>query len=436
MGCRNSKSLRVEGLNITPNDNNESCIAVTMLARLLVSSGAEATFIEQTTSNALRGLGVEGVSVNASPSRVDFTCGERFWTTSKVEMLLSVGMAESASRPLLDVARHPERYSSSWMLAQAHAVCNEGRLFPIWLQSIAWSCLGPATVTIFFQGNWASVLVAFLGSICTFLLAVVIPIFFPGIVFAAGFLGGFVASLIAKSSVSLLFLSQSCAPGVAVSSIIGLVPGVGITLGVLDVINGSLISGSSRLIGALFQAFLQGLGMVVGWHVAAWYNPPPLGPDSLCPNQVDAWFLFLFVPIALCGWCVLLDCRLRSWPYYWTSSLLSGGVSVGLRYSPVRLPSYAPVLIGSAVVGIYGRIVSRLTGLPSFGMVLIGVFNMLPGAASVFEAVSRIMEQPDVYAISVLQTAAYIATGLSFANAFCFVNSSMEELRFCSVRMK
>jgi hypothetical protein len=191
----------------------------------------------------------------------------------------------------------------------------------------------------------------------------------PSLRFAAGFLGGCTASFVVKAAASLSLIAQACVPRVAISSIIVLVPGVGITLGVL-IIHGNLVAGSSRLVG--------GLGIVIGWHLAAWYNPPPLETGATCPDQVVTWFLFLFIPVALCGWCILLDCQLKHWPFYWIPSLISGGVLIGLKYAQVQLLAYVPVLVAAVVVGIYGSVFSPLSGIPSFGVVLIGVFNILP----------------------------------------------------------
>ncbi len=329
---------------------------------------------------------------------------------------MSIATAENAAVPLLAVAQHPGRYDSSWLLAQARRVCDEQPRFPVWVQFLAWTSVSSAANAVFFRGNWANVLLTFVASICSFLASALVPIFLPKATFSAGLLGGFIAGFVIKAALSLSLVDLACVQGVAVASIIGLVPGTGITLGVLDIIQANLVSGAARLIGALVQAALQGLGLVVGWNVAAWYQPPVPPPDAVCPDAISAWFLFLLCPMIWFGWCVLLDCPLRRWPFYWFSSLVSILVSFFLKRAPSALPAYAPTLMSSIVIGVYGAVFARLSGLPSFGVVLVGVYSLLPGGTSVWSAVLTITDRAEAYGTSTLETALYIAAGLALAN--------------------
>ena len=66
MSCCGVKPLRIEALDLVPNDDKDTCVAVTMLAKRLASSGAETEFIERTSSTALASLGIPDVMVSVT----------------------------------------------------------------------------------------------------------------------------------------------------------------------------------------------------------------------------------------------------------------------------------------------------------------------------------------------------------------------------------
>ncbi len=64
--CFSDAPMRVEALELVPNDDKDTCVAVTMLAQRLASSGAETDFIERTAGEALAALGVSDVMVRVT----------------------------------------------------------------------------------------------------------------------------------------------------------------------------------------------------------------------------------------------------------------------------------------------------------------------------------------------------------------------------------
>jgi uncharacterized membrane protein YjjP (DUF1212 family) len=406
--------VSIENLSSVPDDPVEVRASVTSLVKILSSSGCDARLVEEAATGALEALGVANTVIEVAPSRVLFV-GERETWGTPVKSRVSITRAELSARPLLRVGSHPGRYNSTYLAAHAARLKDLPPLYPLWLQFIAWIMLSPACVVVFHYGSWPNVLLTFIASIFTFLTAALLPIFVPKVLFASGFMAGFVAGFIAKIAASIGLLAAGCVQGVTVSAIIAIVPGAGITYGILDITQGNLVCGTSRLVGALVQSSLQGLGIVAGWYVGAWYQYPAPVVATTCPDAVSRWFLFLFIPLVWFGWCTLLECKLKRWPLYCVASFIS---QLYGAFLPATLPSFTVALLSSLTVGIYGAVYSRCTGgKPAFGLVLVGIYSLLPGGGAVWNAVAGIADLP-VQPSSILQIAVQIAAGLSLANVF------------------
>jgi uncharacterized membrane protein YjjP (DUF1212 family) len=408
--------VSIENLSSVPDDPAEVRASVTSLVKILSSSGCDARLVEEAAAGALEALGVANTVIEVAPSRVLFVGERETWGTTAVKSRVSITRAELSARPLLRVGGHPGRYNSTYLAAHAARLKDLPPLYPLWLQFIAWVLLSPACTVVFHYGSWPNVLLTFIASIFTFLTAALLPLFFPKVLFASGFMAGFVAGFIAKIAASIGLLAAGCVQGVTVSAIIAIVPGAGITYGILDITQGNLVCGTSRLVGALVQSSLQGLGIVAGWYVGAWYHYPAavVATPMPCPDPVSRWFLFLFIPLVWFGWCTLLECKLKRWPLYCVASFIS---QLYGAFLPDTLPSFTVALLSSLTVGIYGAIYSRCTGKPAFGLVLVGIYSLLPGGGAVWNAVAGIADLP-VQPSSILQIAVQIAAGLSLANVF------------------
>ncbi len=419
MGQQSSR-VRLENLESVPNDDSESRAAVTSLTKTLISSGCEAKLVEDAASGALLALGVTDTVVQVQPNSVTFVSRAETWAVMAPPGL-SINKAEESAAPLLRVAHSPGKYNSTYLAAHAARLAALDALYPLWMQFAAWAVLSSACTVVFHHGSWPNVLLTFISSLFTFVAAAVVPILSSKLSFASGFLAGFVSGFIAKTAASINLLHPACVKGVVLSAIIGIVPGAGITYGIVDVTQGNLVCGVSRLVGALVQASLQGFGITVGWYVAAWYQYPAtvVNESAVCPDPVSNWFLFLFIPMVWFGWCVLLDCRFSRWPVYCFASLISQLFGALL---PPGLPSFTVVLVSSLTVGIFAALCSRFSQhRPGFGIVLVGIFSLLPGGGAVWNAVSAIVELPAVAgssSSSILPVAVQIAAGLSLADFF------------------
>jgi uncharacterized membrane protein YjjP (DUF1212 family) len=153
-----------------------------------------------------------------------------------------------------------------------------------------------------------------------------------------------------------------------IAPLITFLPGVSITMGVLEVSAGDLVTGASRLIAGMLQLLLLAFGILAGAHAAGWPRLPSL-PGH--PHDVlGMWAPWLGVlvyglgaavwkssPRHLVGWLLLV--LSTAWIAQMASAHLVGG--------------YASGFAGALVMTIVAFAVERLPGGPP------ALFSFLPG---------------------------------------------------------
>ena len=394
-------------------------LSLTLLTSSLASAGCENEAVERASIGAFHAMGMNEVMLLSLPSKLVFTSPSISWGTS-VDTRWSINVAEQALEVLIEVAEHPERFDAAILSIHAVRVSNLKPLYGFLLQFLAWTVLASVSCSVFFQGSWAAFAATLLASIASFVGGVIIPIVFPALSYSAGFQAGLFSGFVVKSAYSV-GLALECVEGVAVSSIIVLVPGSGFTFGILDLIQGQTVSGSAKFISALVQSFLQGLGLLVGWYLAAWSVAVPITAATPCPDPISPWFLFLFTPLIWITWSIYLDGPVRRWPVYCASGLFATVITVGMQWPAISppLPSWAPIVAASCVVGMYSSLIGRVLKSHEAGSVLVGVFSLLPGGASVWDAVINLSNWTTVsYGTSIFTTALEIAAGLAVGRIF------------------
>ncbi len=160
----------------------------------------------------------------------------------------------------------------------------------------------------------------------------------------------------------------------ALASIVVLLPGWSLTVGVAEVATGHLASGGARLTGALVALLLLALGQAGGSAVVdalglmAVGGPEPLlGPSGLGP-------LAVVVVGGVLGVMFRAPMRQLLWPV----------LGVALAWV-VRLGPLGPVgeaFAAALALGVVGNVVSRGVGLPAQLVVVPGIMLRVPGGAA------------------------------------------------------
>ena len=209
-----------------------------------------------------------------------------------------------------------------------------------------------------------------------------------------------------------LFVEDFSVPTVLVASLITLVPGLGVTVSVSELAQGSLVSGSARLFGAVLVFLMLGFGVALG-SGASGLEITETAPQSVLP----LWVILVCVAVAGLSFVVLFNAASRDVPWIVVIGLLTFLVT---RLSTARLGLELGTFAGAFAVGLLSNLFSRITGRPAMIPRVPAVFLLVPGALG-FRSVSSMLEKDAVAGVQLGFTVGLVAvaivTGLLVANA-------------------
>jgi uncharacterized membrane protein YjjP (DUF1212 family) len=388
--------------------------SVATIASDLSGAGCFTDTVEKLAVAALHALEVP-CYVRCYPNSIQIQAkSELLFRMRQFENGLSVNIASRSQAVLEEIIHNPEKAKQKdWLKEKVEDLNHLHPVYPVYINFFAWLVSGATVNYLFFQCSWDALGLTVVCSVFTFIAASLMPLLSPNLVTASGFLGGFTAAFAAKSAVSLGLVNSECFTGVVISSMISLVPGVGITIGVADLVSGHMVTGSARLTGALAQSFMQGVAIVCGYSAAAWYDTPTV--TGSCPNPISLYFLPLFLPMVWAAWCVMLDAEVKDWPPLCMSALIAWGCWFGLsRTQPPVQPELINV-IAAVLIGLFSVICHKYLGISQFAVVVIGIFLLVPGSSSVLSVANSLLGEPQAFGISILLVAVEITAGIGIS---------------------
>ena len=210
---------------------------------------------------------------------------------------------------------------------------------------------------------------------------------------------------------------------VALASIIVLVPGLSLTVALLELATRHLSSGTSRLAGAasvfLTIAFGAYIGRVAG---AATFGELPISSSVAPTGWIAAWWTTgTAVFLAALGFAMLFRARLRGLP--WIFGAASAGFTVARVASSLAAPEGRDVVsafAGALTVGLFSNLYARIAGRPATVPLLPGLLVLVPGSIG-YRALTAFADHDALMGVEsaarMLLVAAALVGGLLVANA-------------------
>lgn len=210
---------------------------------------------------------------------------------------------------------------------------------------------------------------------------------------------------------------------VALASIIVLVPGLSLTVALLELATRHLSSGTSRLAGAasvfLTIAFGAYLGRFAG---AAVFGELPMSTAVEPTGWIAAWWTTgAAVLLAAIGFAMLFRARLAELP--WIFGAASAGFTVARFVSSAAAPDTRAVMsafAGALTVGLFGNLYARVADRPSTVPLLPGLLVLVPGSIG-YRALTAFADHNALMGVEsaaqMLLVAAALVGGLLVANA-------------------
>jgi len=236
--------------------------------------------------------------------------------------------------------------------------------------AISYALVG-SSFAVLLAGVWWDVLFGGLLSLVVF-----------GMVQMSGRLGGRYAEWLPLSSAFvagvLATVIQSLVPEVNIvlvtlAAILVLIPGFSITVGIVELLSGHVVSGSVNLVNGLVYLVKQFVGAWLGIGLAAhiWH------PTAVSGTPVESVWLWLAMPALVVGLCVIFQTALKD--LFWASlgcGIAYGGILLGGAIAGSNLGN----LIGTILAVVYANMWADKTGRPTSIVMLPAIILLVSGS--------------------------------------------------------
>ncbi len=370
----------------------------------LHEAGSPAHRIEDTMSAVARGLGLKA-EVIAQPTLLMVSTTIAARTSTRIRRV-QPGQYDIARLLLVDdILDRTARGLLSLDAAVLELRATPNTRYPRWALAAAYVATG-AAVAVLFGGSLVDV-----GA--TSLIAAL-----TGIVGSGGWrtphLLHVTSAVLASIAGSLAnrWLGGSAAT-IVLASLIVLVPGLSLTLGLIELATRHLTSGSSRLMGAIITFLELGFGVALGQRVVE-LTAGPAGEISRLP--LPSWAGFAVAVPGIFSLLVLFNIPLR---HFWVVGVSCSLAFFGARFGSAVLSPLLGASVGAFAVAAFSNAYARLRRRPVALPLVPAVLLLVPGSVGYrsfesFLASDTTAALNAVFATFVIATS--IASGLLVAN--------------------
>lgn len=287
-------------------------------------------------------------------------------------------------------------------LQQIRYISENPYRYPQWLTVFSFGLVSGG-FTALLSGSWHDVVAAFfLGTVSGAIISSgknnqhVAQLSTPLTAMIIGFLAFFIG---AKTQSVDYFL-------VSLAGLIFLVPGLGITIAIRELSTGHLVSGSSRMAGAITTLFLLSFGLALGFLLAQnIYEDIDYHKQESLPQ----WAVYSIMVVSAFGFSVLFKSQIRY--TFWV--LLSLTLAFfGSQISGLWVEQPFQSMVAAMLVSCMGNIYSRMSHNPASLIHIPGVILLVPGSMG-FHSLSAMHVHDTVSGIQVAFQAALVAIGIS-----------------------
>lgn len=337
------------------------------VAELLHSYGTPAHRLERLLQRAADGLRVEA-SFLSTPTSLLASFGQG---ADEQTRLLRIDPGEVDLGKLIEFDEVMEEVEDGKLalpdaLERFEAIASAGPRHPRWLAAAA-SGVASAGAARLFAGGLAEVLLAGALGMGVFLLGRLLErrtrgegVFEP----LAAFVGALAALLVAR----LVEVDHRIA---TLAGLIILVPGLTLTVSMIELATRHLVSGVARLAGAGTTFLTILLGVALAWRLCGGDVPPAVA------TPLPAWTVWLALLSAPPAFAILFEARAREF-----GVILATGVAgfVATRVGAATLGPDLAAFLGALVIGLASNLYARLADRPASVPLMPGILLLVPGS--------------------------------------------------------
>ena len=223
----------------------------------------------------------------------------------------------------------------------------------------------------------------------------------------------FVAGILA-CGISKYFDPGINIPLMVLSSVIVLVPGLALTMGLAELSSRNLVSGTARVMDAIMQLFKLYFGAFLGVAVGfSLFGQNEFQPASSLPY----WATWLAVVLLCFALVPIFRTRVKHIPWALVSALIAYSTTV---FASIYMDQSYGTFIGAFALGVFANVFTRIANQPSTIVAMHGLIVLVPGSKTYIGLNSFISGQDFVQADHIGQEVFLIfmslVAGLIFAN--------------------
>jgi uncharacterized membrane protein YjjP (DUF1212 family) len=177
--------------------------------------------------------------------------------------------------------------------------------------------------------------------------------------------------------------TNSCVFGQVFGSIAWLLPGLTITIALLEVYSSMIIYGSARLIYGIFIAMQLGFGMSMGYRLASGGKQASEFIAQSCEHPIHDAYDVILLPLLATSFAVLVDCSWQQVPgaifTCFFGYIFTGYVAPALVLPPDVTPFLSAIVV-TAAARVYS---SRVEHERPLVFIIVGLCMLVPGGLGV-----------------------------------------------------
>lgn len=221
---------------------------------------------------------------------------------------------------------------------------------------------------------------------------------------------GFVAALIATIWNS--YITRINVMAATLASVCWDLPGLRFTTSMIDLSTNNPITGSSRMVSALFVAIQLGIGISTGFAAGEGLPNSRQVNGAVSEWVYPQWAVALFVLIQGPCCIILMDGKREHILQYMCIIVLSFWISRTLCTQLGALGTW----IGAVIIGCLANLYGRLTRHPSIELFLIGILLLLPGSIGVRSVLASDSNATVAFFVKMVTIGVSLAVGLFTSN--------------------
>ncbi len=210
----------------------------------------------------------------------------------------------------------------------------------------------------------------------------------------------------ALSVVGAHFVGGFSAEITTLAALVYLLPGLTLTVAMIELATRNLVSGTTRFTGALLVFLQLAFGVALGQRLRL-----VLPPASVALPQVPlpGWTTGLTLVVITLSLAVLFKARMRDAVWILAASILAWG---GGRLGAVWLGPELGAFLGALALGVGSNVFSRLMDRPSLVTIVPGVMLLVPGSVG-YRSLESMMAQDVVAGLATAFSMFVVLVGLS-----------------------